>query len=116
MSGDDRASPSAEQLLGCWRIERADGGIDDSTPTDIEFLPGGLADYCVQVGAGWHVIPLVFRIEGDVLVMHARPPMVPQEERSRIRFEPDGALVMELGGARVWLRRAERRAPRSVTG
>ena len=112
ISASDRASPSVEQLLGCWRIERADGGIDDATPTDIEFLPGGLADYCVNVGGGWHVIPLVFRIEGDVLVTHPRPPMVPQEERSRIRFEPDGVLVMELGGGRVWLRRAERRAPR----
>ena len=114
LSASDRASPSIDQLLGCWRIERGDGGIDDSTPTDIEFLPGGLADYCVQVGGGWHVIPLVFRIESDVLVMHPRPPMVPQEERSRIRFEPDGALVMEHGGGRVWLRRAERRAPRSA--
>jgi len=116
VSVDDRASTSADRLLGCWRIERADGGIDGTTPTDIEFLPGGLADYCVQVGGGWHVIPLVFRIEGDVLVTHPRPPMVPQEERTRIRFDPDGALVMEHGGGRVWLRRAERRAPRSAAG
>lgn len=111
-SVDDRASPSADRLLGSWRIERAEGGVDGTTPTDIEFLPGGLADYCVHVGGGWHVIPLVFRIEGDVLVTHPRPPMVPQEERARIRFEPDGALVMEHGGGRLWLRRAERRAPR----
>jgi hypothetical protein len=115
MSVDDRAPPSADRLLGSWRIERAEGGIDGTTPTEIEFLPGGLADYCVHVGGGWHVIPLVFRIEGDVLVMHPRPPMVPEEERSRIRFEPDGALVMEHGGrGRVWLRRAERRAPRDL--
>ena len=114
MSVEDRASPSADQLLGSWRIERADDGVDATTLTDIEFLPGGLAEYCVHVGGGWHVIPLVFRIEGDVLVMHPRPPLVPQEERSRIRFEPDGALVMEHGGGRVWLRRAERRAPRSA--
>lgn len=116
MSVDARASISADQLLGCWRIERADGGIDATTPTDIEFLPDGLADYCVHVGGSWQVIPLVFRLEGDALVMHARPPLVPQEERSRIRFEPDGALVMELGGGRVWLRRAERRAPRLAAG
>ena len=116
MSVDDRASTSADRLLGSWRIERADGGIDATTPTDIEFLPEGLADYCVHVGGGWHVIPLVFRIEGDVLVTHPRPPMVPQEERTRIHFEPDGALVMEHGGGRVWLRRAERRAPRSAAG
>ncbi len=116
MSVDHRASIGADQLLGSWSIERADGGIDATTPTDIEFLPGGLADYCVHVGGGWHVIPLVFRIEGDVLVTHPRPPMVPQEERSRIRFEADGALVMEHGGGRVWLRRAERRAPRLAAG
>ncbi len=116
MSVNDRASSSADRLLGSWRIERAEGGIDGTTPTDIEFLPGGLADYCVHVGGGWHVIPLVFRIEGDVLVTHPRPPMVPQEEHTRIRFEPDGALVMEHGGGRVWLRRAERRAPRLAAG
>jgi hypothetical protein len=114
MSVDDLASPSADQLLGSWRIERTEGGLDGTTPTEIEFLSGGLADYCVHVGGGWHVIPLVFRIEGDVLVMHPRPPMVPQEERSRVRFEPDGALVMEHDAGRVWLRRAERRAPRST--
>ena len=116
ISADDRASPSADDLLGSWRIERADGGIDDTTPTDIEFLPGGFADYCVHVGGAWQVIPLLFRLDGDVLVTYPRPPMVPQEERSRIRFEPDGALVMELGGGRVWLRRGERRAPRSAGG
>ena len=118
VSVDDGASTSvsAERLLGCWRFERTEGGIDGTTSTEIEFLPGGLADYCVHVGSGWQVIPLVFRIEGDVLVMHPRPPMVPQEERSRIRLEPDGTLVMELDGGRVWLRRAERRAPRSAPG
>ena len=116
VSVDARASISADQLLGCWQIERADGGIDASTPTDIEFLPEGLAEYCVHVGGRWQVIPLVFRLEGDVLVMHARPPMVPQEERSRIRFESDGTLIMEHGGGRVWLRGAERRAPRSAAG
>lgn len=62
---NDRASTSVDQLVGCWRIEQADGGIDGTTPTDIEFLPGGLADYCVHVGGGWHVMPLVFRIEGE---------------------------------------------------
>jgi hypothetical protein len=118
ISVDDGASTSvsADRLLGTWRIERTEDGIDSTTSTEIEFLPGGLADYCVHVGGAWQVIPLVFRIEGDVLVMHPRPPMVPQEERSRIRFEADGALVMELDGGRVWLRRAERRAPRSAPG
>lgn len=115
-SVDDRASLSEDQLLGCWRMERAEGGIDGTTPTDVEFLPGGLADYCVFVGGSWQVIPLVFRLEGDVLVMHRRPPLVPQEELSRIRVEPEGALVMEYGDGRVWLRRAERRAPRSAAG
>src|SRR5687768_3257880 len=50
ISVDHRAPIAADQLLGSWRIERADGGIDATTPTDIEFLPGGLADYCVHVG------------------------------------------------------------------
>jgi hypothetical protein len=76
---------------------------------EVEFQPSGELIYSIDAGDRWQVLHMTYRTEGDVLVTNQ--PSAPREERTRFELKPDGALVLEFGGAHARYRKGQKRAP-----
>jgi hypothetical protein len=89
-----------------WHLVR---GIGDDQDTDLEILADGRMVYAVREGDKWQIMKLTYRLEGDVIV--SNQPSAPRETRTKFSLQPDGSLVLDLGGERATFRRGLRRVP-----
>jgi len=78
-------------------------------PAEADFRADGRLHYSVLSGDRWQIMKMVYRVEGDVIVTDQ--PSSPREERTRFALQPDGTLILELGGERTRFRRAPKVAP-----
>jgi hypothetical protein len=101
-------SSEGPSLIGCWRLERATGGIDATTPTEMDFVSADEMDYSVHVGGQWFTRRMRYRLEGDFLVI--RPSSASKEERQRVAFTENGSLTVSYDAAMAWFTRSARRA------
>lgn len=92
---------STDWLLGTWRLMRADAPLDFAPGVRMEFLPGGVLYYHVDVGGTDRVIDLVYRLDGDVL--HTDNPAAPHSMSVRITHGEGDSLLFDFGGPQALL-------------
>ncbi len=98
-----------DPILGSWRLVRAEGQFDTGEGVELEFKPSGELIHATDIGHRWQIMRLTYRVQDDVLITDQ--PSAPREERTHFKFEADGTLMLDYGGAKCWYRRGEKRAP-----
>jgi hypothetical protein len=93
-------APDEGALLGRWRLLRADAVLDFAPGVSMHFQPGGRLDYAFDAGDHRQVLPLWYRVEGDVL--HTQSPATDHETTARYALGEGGALILDFAGARAW--------------
>ena len=97
----DQVGPGAAPawLLGRWRFLRAGAALDFVPGTRMEFRPHGELRYAVPVDGREHVIPLLYRVEGDVL--RTDNPAAPHATATHFHQGAGGVLVFDFASARA---------------
>lgn len=67
----------------------------------MEFLPNGVLHYHVDVGGVDRIVPLVYRVEGDLL--HTDNPAAPHSMAVRMTRGEGDSLLFDFGGPQVLL-------------
>ena len=93
---DERADP----LLGRWRLLRADSALDFAPGVRMDFRSGGRLLYGFDVGERREVVPLLYRVEGDVL--HTDNPATTHEVSTHFLIGVGDVLILDFAGARAW--------------
>lgn len=93
-------TPDPSQLLGRWRLLRADDELDFAPGVRMEFRLGGRLFYSFEVGDRRQVIQLVYRVTDDVL--HTEYPGAAHDVEARFSFGAGGVLLFDFAGARAW--------------
>lgn len=92
--------PAPTQLIGRWRLLRADPALDFAPGVRMDFRPDGQLLYSFDVGERRQVINLDYRTTGDEL--HTESPETSHEVLTHFRFVAGGALLFDFGGAQAW--------------
>lgn len=92
---------STDWLYGIWRLVRADEPLDFAPGVRMEFRPGGVLHYHVDVGGTDRVIELVYRVDGDLL--HTDNPASPHTMTVRMTHGEADSLLFDFGGPRALL-------------
>jgi hypothetical protein len=87
-------------LFGMWRLLRAEAALDFAPGVRMEFLHGGRLRYHIDVGGRDQVIPLVYRVDGDM--MRTDNPAAPHAVSTRFALGAGDVLVFDFSGARAW--------------
>lgn len=90
-------------LLGRWRLQRAESGVDLQPGTEMDFRPNGLLLYRIEVCEQVHEFELGFEVEGSLLrTVHGA-----NGQRQSVRFglEHSGLLELDFSGNRAWFAR-----------
>ena len=87
-------------LFGMWRLLRAEAALDFAPGVRMEFLQGGRLRYHIDVGGRDQVIPLVYRVDGDM--MRTDNPAAPHAVSTRFALGAGDVLVFDFSGARAW--------------
>jgi hypothetical protein len=97
---DETGPDPAGELLGRWRLVRAEAGLDLAPEVRLEFAPHGLLHYEFAVGTRREALTLAWAVEGDTLRTeltggsHARSTL--------FHIGPGEVLVLDFVGARAW--------------
>lgn len=94
--GDDRT----RELLGRWRLLRADAALDFAPGARLDFRTEGRLYYGFDVGEGRQVQALCYRIDGDLL--RTDHLATGHEMTTHFRVGAGGVLVLDFVGARAW--------------
>jgi hypothetical protein len=92
-----------EQLLGKWRLFRADASLDFAPNVSMEFQQGGRLRYGFDAGTNEQSVMLVYRVEGDILFTDN--PSAPHARETRFHFGAGDVLVLDFAGATAWFMR-----------
>ena len=87
-------------LLGRWRLLRADPTLDLAPGVRMEFRSGGRLLYSIPVEGREHLIPLVYRVRGDIL--RTDNPAAPHATATRFALGAGGVLTFDFAGALAW--------------
>ncbi|RFA30694.1 hypothetical protein CAI21_04045 [Alkalilimnicola ehrlichii] len=92
-----------EWLLGAWRLQRAEPGVQILPGTGMEFRRDGKLCYRIPMEEEVHIFELEYEIEGDWL----RTQHDPADHAQAVRFclAEDGSLELDFNGTRAWFRR-----------
>lgn len=101
---------STTWLLGTWRLMRADASLDFAPGVRMEFLEEGQLRYHIDVGGRDQVVPLLYRVEGDLLITDL--PATSHSMSVRIVHGAADTMVLDFAGAQALLVR-EGDAPRT---
>jgi hypothetical protein len=87
-------------LLGRWRFQGAEPGLDILPGTRMEFQAGGQLMYTITLENKEHVFNLSYEIEGTLL----RTNFTDGQHTTEARFHrlPDGRLQLHLNGIQAW--------------
>lgn len=89
-----------EWLLGVWRLERVEQGLEILPGTRMEFRPAGELVYTIEIDDRRAVFELEYTVEGDLLTtVH---PEGGHRTRARFSPRPGGVLEFDFGGGRAW--------------
>lgn len=87
-------------LLGRWRLQRAESGLDILPGTRMDFRAGGAVIYTIEVAGRQAVFELTYRVDGSLLrTVH---PTGGHIATSRFGLGHDGLLQFDFGGKRAW--------------
>ncbi len=89
-----------DRLLGTWRLLRADPALDFAPAVRMNFKPGGRLDYSFETGPTRQAVPLVYRVEGDLL--HTESPGTTHEVAAHFEFGGADTLVFDFAGAKAF--------------
>ena len=92
--------PVPPQLIGRWRLFRADPSLDFAPNVRMEFQEGGRLRYTFDAGDNPQSLMLVYRVEGDMLFTDN--PSAPHARETRFRFGPGDVLTLDFAGAMAW--------------
>ena len=93
---DDRAG----QILGRWRLLRADAALDFAPGVRMDFRAGGRLLYDFDVGDRRETVRLLYRVEGGVL--HTDNPVTTHEVLTNFEIGAGDVLILDFAGARAW--------------
>jgi hypothetical protein len=102
-----RRSSPMPSLVGCWQLVQPADNLGE--PAEADFRADGQLVYSVLSGDRWHIMRLVYAVDGDMIVTDQ--PSSPRKERTRFALEADGTLMLDLGGQRSWYKRGPKVAP-----
>lgn len=95
--GASGAGEVPDWLLGRWRFLRADASLDFAPSVRMDFRDGGHLDYTVEVEGHTQTFPLVYRVDGDVLLTDN--PAAPHATATRFQQGEGDVLVFDFAGA-----------------
>ena len=87
----------ADELLGRWRLLRADPTLDFAPEAGMEFRRGGELIYSFAVGDGRVELGLLYVVSGDQL--RTDNPAAPHATAVRFRIGVGDVLVLDFAGA-----------------
>src|ERR1043166_8364576 len=90
------------ELLGRWKLIRADAALGLDPDAVSEFKAGGELLYTVRDSNGTSVMRLVYRVDGKALVTDQ--PSSPREERTNFRVVGDLLELQYDGGSATFER------------
>ncbi len=88
------------ELLGRWRLLRADPGLEFAPGVRMDFRTGGQLLYTIDVGGRAKVNRLIYRVAGDML--YTEHPAAAHSMTVRFAFGAAGVLVFDFSGVRAW--------------
>lgn len=94
------ADEGGDPLIGCWRLLRADASLDFAPGVRMDFRSGGRLMYGFDAGDRRQVVPLLYRVEGDVL--HTDNPATTHEVSTHFAIGAGDVLILDFAGARAW--------------
>ncbi len=98
MAGGD--APPGGDLLGRWRLLRADADLDFAPGVRLDFQPNGRLLYDIEVGERRQVLALLYRVDGDTLrTDHLASG---HEVSTHFRVGAGEVLEIDFAGARAW--------------
>jgi hypothetical protein len=87
-------------LLGRWRLQRAEPGLDILPGTGMDFRAGGALIYTIEIAGRQAVFELTYQIAGSLLrTVHSSGGHI---ATSRFELGRDGLLQFDFGGKRAW--------------
>jgi hypothetical protein len=92
-------------LLGSWRLLRADPALEFAPGVRMEFLAGGRLRYTIPLAGREAVVPLIYRVEGDVL--RTDNPAAPHATATPFALGAGDVLVFDFSGALAWFVRED---------
>lgn len=96
---DEADDATTAPLLGRWRLLRAHPSLDFAPEAGMEFRAGGELLYSFAVGTRRQTVPLVYRVNGDML--RTDNPAAPHATAVRFRIGAGDVLVLDFAGAEV---------------
>lgn len=94
------SDPPPDWLLGCWRLQWAEDGLEILPDTRMDFRRGGELHYTVTLEGRQAFFELEYRIEGATL--HTAHLAGAHQSRAKFLLENDGRLQFDFAGRRAW--------------
>ena len=88
-----------EWLFGRWRLMRSDPVLDFGPGVRMEFCPGGHLRYTLAVEGHELVVPLIYRVTGDLL--ETDNPSAPHAMSTHLSLGAGDMLILDFAGARA---------------
>ena len=92
--GDDAPTSAPSWLLGRWRLVHAAPAIGFLPGTCMEFQADGALQYTIALDGREQVVPLLYRIEGELL--RTENPGAPHATATPFRQGPADTLVLDF--------------------
>jgi hypothetical protein len=100
---EPRPEPDAEDvpawLYGRWRLLRSDPSLDFAPGVQMEFRKHGQLHYGITVDGYTQVIPLLYRVAGDVLLTDN--PAAPHATSTHFSLGAGDVLIFDFAGAQA---------------
>ncbi len=93
-----------EELIGRWKLIKADGDIDSKDGVEMIISSDGRTTYIIQDGVKKQIINLTFRLEGNLIITDQ--PSKPKEEITFVSFD-QGSLLLEHEGDKSWFKQVD---------
>jgi hypothetical protein len=90
-------------LLGRWRLQRVEPGLEILPDTRMEFRADGKLLYTITVQGRHTLFELAYRIAGELL--HTEHPTGGHTAAARFALQRDGLLEFDFDGRRAWFAR-----------
>lgn len=103
MAQTPQGDPPPAWLLGRWRLQRAEPGLEILPDTAMEFRTDGVLIYTITVDSQQAVFELEYRIDG--LLLHTLHPDGGHTATARFTLEIDDLLQFDFAGKRAWFAR-----------
>ncbi len=91
-----------EDLVGTWKLVKADQDIDVEDGVEMMIDPNGKIIYVLHSGAKKQIINLTFHLEKSLLI--SNQPSRPQEQTTKVTFDR-GYLLFDYEDSKAWFER-----------